>query len=214
MHRFIRILVMIICGIDEAGRGPVIGPLVIAGIALSDKNIDRLTALGVKDSKSHASGARARLAEEIKKITNYEIVIISAQELNVEMAHATLNELELNAFAEIIKRLKPDIAYVDSVDVNEERFATQLQSKLDFKLKIISRHRADKLFPIVSGASILAKVIRDSELKKLERALNATIGSGYPSDRRTIEFIKRVLKEKKALPPYIRKFWKTIRRLG
>ncbi|MDI6708412.1 MAG: ribonuclease HII [Candidatus Thermoplasmatota archaeon] len=203
----------IICGIDEAGRGPVIGPIVIAGIALDDRDIDKLTALGVKDSKRHTPAKREKLAEDIKKIANYEIIVITAQELNIKMEFATLNDLEVNCFAEIIKRLKPEIAYVDSVDVNEERFATQLLSKLDFNLNIISKHKADELYIIVSGASILAKVIRDNEIKKIEQELNTVIGSGYPSDRRTIEFVTRLLKDKKE-SPYIRKFWKTVKRLS
>ncbi|MDI6856180.1 MAG: ribonuclease HII [Candidatus Thermoplasmatota archaeon] len=203
----------IICGIDEAGRGPVIGPIVIAGIALDDRDIDKLTALGVKDSKRHTPAKREKLAEEIKKIANYEIIVITAQELNIKMEFATLNDIEVNCFAEIIKRLKPEIAYVDSVDVNEERFATQLLSKLDFNLNIISKHKADELYIIVSGASILAKVIRDNEIKKIEQELNTVIGSGYPSDRRTIEFVTRLLKDKKE-SPYIRKFWKTVKRLS
>ncbi|MDI6888031.1 MAG: ribonuclease HII [Candidatus Thermoplasmatota archaeon] len=203
----------IICGIDEAGRGPVIGPIVIAGIALDDRDIDKLTALGVKDSKRHTPAKREKLAEEIKKIANYEIIVITAQELNIKMEFATLNDIEVNCFAEIIKRLKPEIAYVDSVDVNEERFATQLLSKLDFNLNIISKHKADELYIIVSGASILAKVIRDNEIKKIEQELNTVIGSGYPGDRRTIEFVTRLLKDKKE-SPYIRKFWKTVKRLS
>jgi ribonuclease HII len=205
--------VRIVCGIDEAGRGPVIGPMVVAGIATNDKEIDKLTALGVKDSKRHTPTKREKLAEEIKKIAKYEIIVMSAQELNIKMENATLNELEVESFAEIIKRLKPRIAYVDSVDVNEERFAAQLLAKLDFKPKIISKHKADELYPIVSSASIIAKVIRDNEIKKLEKELGTTIGSGYPSDKRTIEFISSWLKSNNELPPHTRKFWKTIKRL-
>ncbi|MEW6069517.1 MAG: ribonuclease HII [Candidatus Thermoplasmatota archaeon] len=203
----------IICGVDEAGRGPVIGPLVIAGIALDDKYVDKLTALGVKDSKRHTPKKREKLAEEIKKIAKYEIIIITAEELNIKMELATLNEIETQVFVEIIKKLKPTIAYVDSVDVNEERFATQLLSKLDFKLEIISKHRADELYPVVSAASVLAKVARDNELRRIRQELREEIGSGYPSDRRTIEFIKRWVKEKGEPPPYVRKFWKTVKRL-
>lgn len=206
---------MLICGIDEAGRGPVIGPMVVAGVAVeNEEELKKLTALGVKDSKKHSPGRREKLASEIKKFALSEIVILSNYEIDMEMESKTITEIEVDAFAEVIRKIKPDIVYVDAADVSEERFKNSILSKLGFQVEIISKHKADVIYPIVSAASIIAKVTRDSEIKRIQSEIGEEIGSGYPSDKRTIDFIERWIKTKNTLPPYVRKSWKTISRLG
>lgn len=199
-----------ICGIDEAGRGSVLGPLVIAAVLI--KNDEQLIKLGVKDSKKLTPNQREKLTIAIKKICKYKTLMISPKEIDEKRKVMTLNELEVDKFAEIIKELKPNIVYVDSVDVNEERFAEEIKKKLDFKVKIISKHKADEVFPVVSSASIIAKTTRDEEIKKIKKEFGE-IGSGYPSDERTINFIENYLKEKRELPKFVRSSWDTIKRL-
>ncbi|MBU4256305.1 MAG: ribonuclease HII, partial [Candidatus Thermoplasmatota archaeon] len=137
-----------IAGVDEAGRGPVIGPLVFAGIAVNDE--EKLKKLGVKDSKRHSPARREKLAEEIKKIAEYETLIVTADEIDEKRKIMTINDVEVEGFAEIIKRLKPDIVYVDAADVDEERFKNDILRKLDFEVEIISKHKADDIYPVVS----------------------------------------------------------------
>lgn len=201
-----------ICGVDEAGKGPVIGPLVVAGITLEDDS--KLIEYRVKDSKKITPKRREVLAKKIKEIAlNYEILVIPAKDIDDMRKVMTLNEIEVNAFTRVIKKLKPEICYVDSADVNEKRFGTDILSGLSFKPNIISKHKADDIYPIVSAASILAKTKRDEEVQKiaqnLENKLNLPLGSGYPADLITQKFLKIWLEKFGELPPHTRHSWKT-----
>ena len=115
-----------ICGVDEAGRGPLFGPLVVAGVVLKDDS--KITEFNVKDSKQLSPKRREQLEEIIKKLAvNYEILIIPASDIDDMRKVMTLNEIEVNAFSKVIKKLKPKICYVDSADVNEERFTKDIR---------------------------------------------------------------------------------------
>ena len=193
-------------------RGPVIGPLVVAGVKFKDDS--KLIELKVKDSKKLSPKRREFLAEKIKQsAAEYEVLVISAKDIDDMRKVMTLNEIETHAFSKVIKKLKPDICYVDSADVNEERFGSDIQSNLTFKLDIVSKHKADDIYPIVSAASIIAKTRRDEEVRKisleLEKKLNVPLGSGYPADVITQNFLKKWYERYGKLPPYIRKSWKT-----
>ena len=201
-----------ICGMDEAGRGPVIGPLVIAGVTF--ENDLELIENKVRDSKKIAPKRREILSKRIKEsAVNYEINLISALDIDRMRKVMTLNEIEVNVFSKIIEKLKPDICYVDAADVNDERFGKNILSNLSFKPEIISKHKADDIYPIVGAASILAKTKRDEEVQmiaqKLEKKLTMPLGSGYPSDPVTQKFLKKWVKTFGKLPPHTRHSWKT-----
>jgi ribonuclease HII len=125
----------------------------------------------------------------------------------------TLNEIEVNGFAKVIKKLRPEIVYVDSADVNEKRFGNDILNNLSFKPEIISKHKADDIYPVVSAASILAKTKRDEDVRRigveLENKLNMPLGSGYPADPITIRFLRAWVDKYGKLPPYTRHSWKT-----
>jgi ribonuclease HII len=205
-----------ICGVDEAGRGPVIGPLIIAGVTFKDDS--KLIEFKVKDSKKLTPKKRELLAIKIKKYCiDFEILVIPAKDIDDMRKVMTLNEIEVNAFSKIIKKLKPNVCYVDSADVNEKRFADDILANLSFKPNIVSKHKADDIYPIVSAASILAKTIRDDEIKKisfeLEKKLNIPMGSGYPADSTTQKFLRKWLDRYKSLPPHVRRSWVTIKNI-
>lgn len=200
-----------LCGIDEAGRGPVLGPLVVAGVLVENEH--DLSNLKVRDSKKLTAERRTNLAMEIKKIAKIEICLIPALELDILQQELTLNEIETICFTEIIARLNPGKVYVDCVDTDEENFKALLLSRLNYKPDIVSKHRADDMFPVVSAASIIAKTERDSEIDRISRELGQNIGSGYPADPNTIEFVKSWLERNGRLPPHIRNSWKTTKRL-
>ena len=205
-----------ICGVDEAGRGPVFGPLVIAGVTIQDDS--ELKEIGVRDSKKLTPNKREILAEKIREIAEkYEIIIISASDIDDMRKVMTLNELEVSAFSKIIEKLRPDVCYVDSADVNQERFGMDILSKLSFKPKIISKHKADDIYPIVGAASIIAKTTRDENVRKiaqeLEKKLNLPLGSGYPADPITKNFLKTWIETYGELPPHTRRSWETAQRL-
>ncbi len=205
-----------ICGCDEAGRGPVLGPLVVAGVSFKDDL--KLVELKVRDSKKITPKRRRVLARIIKEIAvNYEILVIPAKDIDDMRKVMTLNEIEVNGFAKIIKKLKPEVCYVDSADVNEDRFGRDILAGLSFKTDIISRHKADDIYPIVGAASILAKTRRDEEVRdielKLRKKLNLPLGSGYPADPVTKRFLSIWVERFGKLPPYTRHSWKTAQKL-
>jgi ribonuclease HII len=203
---------MLIAGVDDAGRGSVVGPLVIAGILIKEEDLPKLIQLGVKDSKLLSPHRRETLAPEIKRIVEkYSVIKLSPEEIDnvVETGKKLyrLNRLEAQAMAKVIEMLKPDVAYVDASDVIEERFKEHILEYLPFKVKIISEHKADKTYPVVSAASIIAKVERDREIAELAKKYG-DFGSGYPSDPRTVNFLQQCLEKWREYPIDIRRSWK------
>jgi len=201
----------LICGVDEAGRGPVLGPLVVAGVAV-DSDVP-LRQLNVRDSKKLSPDRRGALAPFIENVAKHEVLVIPAAEIDVMRAEMSLNDFEAKLFAKVIERLRPATAYVDAADVDEIEFKRAIQRELPFEVEIVSQHNADDLFPVVSAASILAKVRRDSEMRALAAAFREDIGSGYPSDPATITFLEKWIREKGSLPPHTRASWDTSKRL-
>ncbi len=200
-----------ICGVDEAGRGPVIGPMVVAGVMLESES--QLEGLNVRDSKKCTPKRREKLAQELHKIAKTEVMIIPASDIDTMREGLTMNQIETKLFASIIEKLRPNIAYVDSADVNEERFGQDIKNELNFEVKIISKHGADEIYPIVSAASIIAKTNRDAEIRNIAKEIGENIGSGYPSDAVTIQFLERWIHEHGKAPPHTRLSWKTAQRI-
>lgn len=200
-----------ICGIDEAGRGPVLGPLVVAGVMVESDA--PLRALSVRDSKKLSPERRTQLAPQIEKVGRHEILVVPAKDIDITRGEMSLNDFEARLFAKIIEQLRPAIAYVDAVDVDEIDFKRSIQRHVAYDVEIVSQHNADELFPVVSAASILAKVRRDAEIKAIEVELGEPVGSGYPGDPVTIAFLERWINEKGSLPPHTRATWDTAKRL-
>ena len=203
---------MLVAGVDEAGRGCVIGPLVIAGVLIEDKDLPKLVQLGVKDSKLLSPRRREALAVEIKRIA-LKCSVIKLEPKDIDKVVQTgrklhkLNRLEAQTMAKIIEILTPDIAYVDASDVLEERFKQHISELLPFKVEIVSEHKADKKYPIVSAASIIAKVERDKGIAELKEKYG-DFGCGYPTDPKTIGFLRQCLKKSGEYPDCVRKSWK------
>ncbi len=124
------------------------------------------------------------------------------------MIVGSLNYLEAITMGKIALDLDPDIIYVDASDTNPERFGEDIRSILQKDIKIISVHHADDLFPVVSAASIVAKCARDAEIELLSKK-NGFMGSGYPSDSKTIKFLKNWINTNGEKPDFSRKSWKT-----
>jgi ribonuclease HII len=197
--------------LDEAGRGPVIGPLVVAAVMIDD---DRpLREMGVKDSKKLAPSKREELALEIRKVARVEFRAIDAETIDSRGSERSLNELEIERFSELIMALRPSDVYIDACDVSEKHFESLMVESIDYLPKMVCEHRADDRYPVVSAASIIAKVQRDSMVRDIEATFGCPIGSGYPADEVTIGFIKRWINEKGDLPPHTRRSWETSRRL-
>jgi len=208
---------MRIAGVDDAGRGSVIGPLVIAGIMVEEENLSRLRALGVKDSKLLSPRRRQQLKQEILKLAlRFHVIKLSPAQIDqvVEKGRKLykLNRLEAQTMAKVIEALKPDIAYVDASDVLAERFKEHIEEKLPFRVKIVSEHKADATYPVVSAASIIAKVERDRAVQELTKK-HGDMGSGYAADPKTIKFLENWVTKHGSYPDFVRKSWKPAKRL-
>ena len=201
-----------ICGVDEAGKGPVMGPMVVA--AVSVENAKLIENLGFKDSKLLSSQRRLELFNLIKQNYSYEIEVINVEKIDEYRMKNQLNLLNRKAFEKVISKLNPKVAYVDAADVNEERFGREIKVNLTNPndTDVISMHKADSMIPVVAAASIIAKQTRELEIKKLKKEIG-DFGSGYPSDERTIKFLKSYFHDNSRWPPGTRKSWKTIKRI-
>lgn len=199
---------MILCGVDEAGKGAVLGPLVVAGVACIKKQ--DLAALGVKDSKALTPARREVLAAEIRAAFPFEILHIAPGEIDAR--GMTMNALLARSHARVISALQPAIAVVDACDVDAARYGAMVSAHLDRPCRVVSCHHADRDHPAVSAASIIAKVERDHAVAALKQEYGE-IGSGYPSDPSTVRFLSGYMKEYGHPPLIARKSWETIRTL-
>jgi len=202
-----------ICGIDEAGRGPVIGPMVITGILIDEKDLDKLKNIKVRDSKLLTPKQREFLYKEIKKIIIKEkTIIISHNEIDdaLNSEELNLNKLEAIKTAMIINFLKPEKVTIDCPSVNIKSYVDYLKNFLKYEPKIKAEHKADYKYCEVSAASIIAKVTRDAEIEKLKKKHNVDFGSGYPSDPITQEFLKKNYSKY----DFFRKTWSSYKRVS
>ena len=190
---------MLILGIDDAGRGPVIGPMVLAGCLIDDKVEKELKELGVKDSKQLTQKRREFLAEKIKEIAEtFEIVLARPEEIDGKNKMGiNLNAVEAIKTAEIINRINKGFTkikvIVDCPSVSIEKWTDFLKTKIDnlSNLEIHCEHKADVNHVSVSAASILAKCAREIEMGKLKEKYGNEIGSGYCSDPLTTRFLEK-----------------------
>ncbi len=206
-----------IAGIDEAGRGPLIGPLVVCGALFEKEAIRDLNDLRVKDSKMLTPRRRTQLLEPIKRLASkIELRFISASEIDrLREQKVNLNEIEVRAFVSIAQALKPSSLYLDAADVKAKRFGIAVSERSGLsklRCKVVSEHKADSKHPVVSAASIVAKVERDETIKRLHEEFG-DFGSGYPSDPKTIRFVRNILSESREMPNIIRHSWKSVNRI-
>lgn len=196
---------MIIAGIDEAGRGPAIGPLVMAIACIDPKDEDKLKKLGVKDSKLLTPEQRERMLPEIRKLCRLEIVKISPEEIDsaVFSDETNLNWLEADHAILMLNKMRPDKAFIDCPSTNQKAYKDYIYSRLKYKPELVVEHKADYKYVIVGAASIAAKVTRDHEIAELKKKFNVDFGSGYPSDPKTAQFIR----DNNGKYPFFRKSW-------
>ncbi len=186
---------MYLLGIDDAGRGPILGPMYLAGVLIKSTDEIKLKDLGAKDSKLLIHSQRIKIAAEIEKISKYHVEESTPAQIDEAVETINLNTLEAKKAAEIINKLnnkKDKIkVIVDCPSVNTLAWKNKMVSFIDHKdnLTILCEHKADFNHPVVGAASILAKVSRENAVDKLKKQFG-NIGSGYPSDPVTIEFIK------------------------
>lgn len=193
----------VIMGIDEAGRGPVIGPLVVAGVKATKEGYEKLKLLGITDSKLLKKEKREELFSKIKKIAqDYQILIIEPKIIDDALNNPkyNLNLLEEDKMIEAILKLQNENenidVYIDCPTPKTSTLKNYMEAKISTNklkhLNLIPKHKADLNYIIVGAASILAKVTRDNEIEKLKK-IHGDFGSGYPSDPKTKNFLKNNL---------------------
>ncbi len=189
---YLQIKMTKVLGIDEAGRGPVIGSLIIAGVMIHEGREAELGA--VKDSKLLVHKKRIELGNLIQEHSQFKIIEVSPKEideaLDPENKKMNLNWLEAHKQAEIINELKPDKVIIDCPHPVPKKYEDYLRKLLhDKEVELIVEHKADVNYPICSAASIIAKVKREEEMDKIKKKYGDT-GPGYPANPKTQRFIK------------------------
>lgn len=205
---------MLIAGIDEAGRGASLGPMVLSIVLLEKEAEEELIKLEIKDSKMLSPEVRAFFEPKIKEIAlEHYTLSISAEELNGLMNRYSLNEIEAMKIGSLLNKLKKkaELVLVDSPDIIAKNFEKRIRKYFKGECIIKTEHKADENYPVVSAASILAKVARDNAINELHKEFG-DFGSGYSHDPMTQKFIKEYLKKYKILPVIARKHWQTCTR--
>ncbi len=195
------------CGIDEAGRGPVIGPMFMSLVCgdTADFNL-----IGVRDSKTLSPNSRERIYRKIMEgnfLVRY--LEITPDDLNSLMESMNLNDIEFRYAVKLLEYAEHPVV-VDCFDTDEARGSDALSRYS--RTEVICLHGADATVPAVSAASIVSKVNRDRRIKELHK-IYGDFGSGYPSDPRTIAFLRNALENGMKIDHIVRKRWKTYTRM-
>jgi len=201
----------IVAGCDEAGRGCIIGPLVIAGISVNHDQEEVLRRIGVRDSKELSQPRREKLAGKIEEIAK-DVVVMKVTPCKIDTFRKQgvgLNRIEAMKFADIIKLLNPNLAYIDSPDTNLDKFHRFMRKLVGEGPELVVKHKADRDHPVVSAASIIAKVERELDIARLKEEFG-NFGTGYTSDESTINWLREWLQNNKEFPEHlVRRSWVT-----
>ena len=186
-------------------------------MVVEESKLETLKSLGVKDSKKLTASTRTRLAAEIADLVDgHHIMELEPSSLDMVVHRAPrlqrLNLLEAKTMAAVIEKLRPDVAYVDASDVKPERYKTNILDELSYRPRIVSEHNADVNYPVVSAASILAKVRRDTCIEEIRKEFG-DFGSGYSHDPKTRRFLEEYYRANGDFPPIVRRSWATLKQI-
>ncbi len=200
-------------GLDEAGRGSFLGPLVVGAFRIRAPDRAQLRAIGVRDSKLLSPARRRELAQRLRTLGEVRLCPLPPTEIDRAVVRHGLNRLELDAFARLAGDWSASMVVADACDANARRFEQALAERLGPETRVVARHRADRTDPVVGAASIVAKVERDRWLAELARALGLDLGSGYPSDPRSVRAVTDVFRTTRRWPDWARASWSTKERV-
>jgi len=216
-----------IFGIDEAGRGCVIGPLVLCRAGCERSQEKELLKLGVKDSKRLSAKAREALEAPVRELCDIKTHHLSAVQITHKMDSLNLNDIEAEAIGEMLSDAPPNSqVFIDSPDNVPIKFAARVQrlfhatparagaapARASVLPHLVCENKAEDRYPVVAAASIIAKVERDREIEKIKKIVGHDFNSGYTSDPITIAYLARHAQDE-VLRPYIRWKWATMENL-
>ncbi|ADL18885.1 Ribonuclease HII [Acidilobus saccharovorans 345-15] len=199
-----------IIGVDEAGRGSLVGELMLACFATKEENLGLLKDMGVRDSKQLTPHSRETLYRSIVRLGEFVVVPIPPAEIDRENVNVLEERAALKGLKVLLSRLRPELVKAIYIDkFGELRILPGELKRLGFRGRLVVEPKADANYVVVSAASIIAKVIRDRRIEVL-RSMYGVEGSGYPSDPLTVSWVMKVLSSG-ARPPIIRYSWGTLR---
>lgn len=193
-------------GVDEAGKGPVLGSMFAAGVVGDSDDLPE----GVADSKRLSPGRREDLDERIRECCEVGVAEVPVE--RIDDPETDMNTLTVEAQASALDAVATDglAGYVDAGDVDEARFGRRVAEGVTADVDVTAEHGADDEYALVAAASIVAKVARDSHVEDIA-AEYGDVGSGYPSDQATRDFLREYVREHDALPGCARESWQTSR---
>ena len=201
-------------GVDEAGKGPVLGAMFAAAVRWPP---DLAFPDGLADSKQLTAERRESLDRAIRTADGVSVTVVEVPVARIDDPSTDMNALTLDAQAEALSSVarRGDVAWCDAADVDAGRFGDRLGSSLADRgvegIDVRAEHRADERHAVVSAASVVAKVARDAHVATLA-AEHGELGSGYPSDPATRSFLERYVEANGELPACARASWATSQR--
>ena len=202
-------------GLDEAGKGPVLGSMFVAAVAAPSPSA---LPTAVDDSKQLTDTRRQELYQTL---TDDDRVYTATAEITpdeIDAPETDMNTLTVNgqarALEALLERLNtvPEQVVADASDVDAARFGRRLTERCPTAIDITAAHGADSQYDIVGAASVVAKTAREEHVTALCDEYGP-VGSGYPSDPQTRSFLRSYLEIHGDLPPCARHSWATSRRL-
>jgi len=194
-------------GADEAGKGPVFGPMVAAAVSVPDRSV---LPEDVGDSKGIAPGRRERLARTLREDDRVAVGVAVVDPDRIDDPSTDMNGLAVRAQARAIEAVADDgeEGIVDAADTSETRFRRRVAGAVERPVAVTAEHGADESHAVVGAASVVAKVERDRRIEAIA-AEHGDVGSGYPGDPTTREFLRAYVDEHGDLPPFARESWST-----
>ena len=208
-----------IAGIDEAGRGPVIGPMVMTIAAIDEEDLDELEQHKITDSKAYTPKQRTLLLDTVTRLCEHETIILEPTDIDQALLTPgrNLNILEAETSAKLIDQLIGRLgAYtvkkviLDCPSTNPQAYLEEVKKRVKHDVQLQAEHKADEKYRIVGAASIIAKTTRDQRIKQLKQRHHIDFGSGYPSDPKTASFIRQHHDDY----DFFRKTWNTYKRVA
>ena len=200
-----------VVGADEAGKGPVLGPMVAGAVRAEPAALPD----GLDDSKKLSPARREELAAELREQPDIRVATAVVTPDEIDAPKTDMNSLGVAAQAEAVAAVAEpgEELFADAADTDAERFGRRLRDAvLDTggpELDVTAEHGADETYPVVSAASVVAKVERDRRMSAIDAQYDRAVGSGYPSDATTRTFLEGYVAAHAELPACARASWAT-----
>jgi len=197
-------------GVDEAGKGPVLGPMVAAAVRRTDTELPD----GMVDSKRLSASSRESLAAELRATAGIELAVGTVEPREIDDPETDMNGLTVAAQVRALNQIAGDGDRIiaDAGDVSESRFARRVAEGVTadgIAVDVTAEHGADDSYALVAAASIVAKVERDRRMDQIDEQYDQPVGSGYPSDQTTRAFLTQHVETHGELPDCARRSWST-----